>query len=155
MIETTFKKWLTTLLAETFGVVDGSDVYILDSGQAGLLGTIKTIGAETASATPRPEQAPIAAHCGHVLMLLRWFASYEEGQPIEPDWPGSWATRVVDEAGWADLQAELQTNYEAVMGYLRAREEWHDAAVAASMMLLTHCAYHVGEVRQRLLWVTA
>jgi hypothetical protein len=146
-----FKKWLITLLTETFGMApEGSDAYILDSGQAGLLGTIKTISAETASAMPKPGHTPIVAHCDHVLLLLRWFASYEEDQPIEPDWPGSWAVREVDEVAWADLRGEIQAKYEAVMSYLEAREEWHEAAVAASMMLLTHCAYHVGEVRQLL-----
>jgi hypothetical protein len=41
------------------------------------------------------------------------------------------------------------------MERLKVRDDWPEAAVAASMMLLAHCAYHVGEIRQRLLWVTA
>jgi hypothetical protein len=150
-----FTKWLFVLLAETFGVADTPSGYILDTGQSGLLGTINTLSAEVASAAPAPEQATIASHCGHVLFLLQYFAAYERGETPEPDWAGSWATRTVDDAAWQALRQELQTTYDALMARLQARDTWPESGVAASLMLLAHCAYHVGEIRQRLMWVTA
>jgi hypothetical protein len=150
-----FTKWFFLLLAETFGVADTPHGYILDTGQSGLLGTIDSLSAEAASAARGPEHATIASHCGHVLFLLQYFAAYERGETPAADWAGSWATRVVDDAAWQALRQELRTTYDAVMARLQARDDWPEAAIAASLMLLAHCAYHVGEIRQRLLWVTS
>jgi len=60
---------------------------------------------------------------------------------------------VVDDAQWQALQHELQAGYTTLVARLRARETWPDEALGAAMLLLAHCAYHVGEIRQRLLWV--
>jgi hypothetical protein len=38
---------------------------------------------------------------------------------------------------------------------LQARDAWPEPAVAASMILLAHCAYHVGEIRQLLASATS
>ena len=148
-----FTHWFLLLLAEVFGVADTPDGRILDTGQSGLLGTITTLSPEVASAAPTPDQATIASHCGHVLFLLQYFAAYERGETPEADWEGSWATRVVDDAAWLALRQELQTTYDTLIERLNVRDTWPEAAIAASMMLLAHCAYHVGEIRQRLLWV--
>ena len=148
-----FKSWFLLLLAEIFGVADTPDGRILETGRSGLMGTIDALSAEVASAAPAPDQAAIASHCGHVLFLIEYFAGYERGETPEADWEGSWAIRTVDDAAWLALRQELRTTYDTLMERLKAREEWLEAAVAASMMLLAHCAYHVGEIRQRLLWV--
>lgn len=154
MIETaTFTRPFLALLAETFGVGDASAGYILDTGQSGLIGTINTLSAAVASAAHTPDEATIAAHCGHILFLLRFFAAHERGETPEPDWPASWSTRVVDDAEWLALRHELQSTYDALVARLQARAIWPDEAVGAAMMLLAHCAYHVGEIRQRLTWV--
>jgi len=155
MIQTTdFTKWLRILLAETFGVADTADAYFLDSGQSGLLGTINALSAELASAAPTPEQGTIASHSGHVLFLLRLFDAYEHGQTPTPDWEGSWSTRVVDDAAWQALRDDLQAAYDSVMADVQTNDSWPEPRLAAAMMLVAHCAYHVGEVRQRLLWVS-
>ena len=148
-----FTHWFFLLLAETLGVADTPHGRILDNGQSGLLGTINTLSAEVASAAPTPDQATIASHCGHILFLLQYFAAYERGETPEANWAGSWAIRTVDDAAWLALRQELQTTYDNLMERLKVRDTWPEAAVAASMMLLAHCAYHVGEIRQRLLWV--
>jgi hypothetical protein len=145
-----FKKWLLILLAETFGVSDAPNGYILDSGRSGLLGTINMLNAEAASAARAPEHATIAAHCAHILFIVNYFAGYERGETPAADWAGSWSTRVVDDAAWQALRNDLQTSYDTVIARLEARDEWPEAGVAASMILLAHCAYHVGEIRQLL-----
>lgn len=156
MIATTaFTHPFFVLLAETFGVSERSDGYFLDTGQSGLLGTITTLSATVASAARTSEEATIAAHCGHILFLLEFFAAYERGEAPSPDWTSSWTTRVVDEAQWKTLRHELQTSYTSLMARLQARESWPDEALGAAMLLLAHCAYHVGEIRQRLLWVNS
>jgi len=49
----------------------------------------------------------------------------------------------------------LQIAYDTIVARLQVRETWPDEAVGASMMLLAHCAYHVGEIKQRLTWLGA
>ena len=155
MIQTAdFTKWFYILMAEAFGVAETTDAYFLDSSQSGLLGTVHTLSAEVASAGRTPEQSTIASHCAHVLFILRLFDAYEQGQTPEVDWEGSWSTRIVDDAAWRALRGEVQAAYDSVMARLQARDTWPEPAVAASMTLLAHCAYHVGEIRQRLMWVT-
>ena len=145
-----FKKWLVILLAETFGVSDSPHGFMLDDGKAGLLGTINGINAATASSTLKPDRETIASHCGHILFLLRLYDAYEQGQRPEHDWVGSWATHEVDDAAWDTLRTDVQTAYEAVIQHIHARDEWIEPPLSASMILLAHCAYHVGEIKQLL-----
>ncbi|HEU5087628.1 MAG TPA: DinB family protein [Roseiflexaceae bacterium] len=142
-----------TLLAEAFGVTDAEHGYFLDNGQSGLLGTIATLSAERASQRRSADDSSIAAHCGHVLFLLRFFAAFERGEQPDADWPGSWKTQTVNAAEWAQLQQELRDAYQTVVTRMQARTAWPEPAIGACMLLVTHCAYHVGEIRQRLLWV--
>lgn len=151
MIETNdFRKWCAILLAEVFGVADTESGYLLDSGRAGLLGTIDAINAQTAAAARNADNATVASHCGHVLVILDFFLAYGRGETPTPDWPGSWKTRDVDDAAWAALRADLRTRYETLQTWLQHNERWDEAPVAALLILLTHCAYHLGEVRQIL-----
>jgi hypothetical protein len=80
---------LKTLMAETFGVSDSPDNYILESGHAGLMGTINALSAATASAALTADEPTIASHCGHILFLLSFFSAYEPGQTPAADRPGS------------------------------------------------------------------
>lgn len=151
MIESNdFRKWFGILFAEAFGVADTESGYFLDSGRAGLLGTIDQVDAQTASAALKPGNATIASHCGHVLFILHFFTAHSRGETPTADWPGSWTTREVDDAAWATLRGDVRREYETIQRWLQHNERWDEAPVAALMILLTHCAYHVGEVRQLL-----
>ena len=155
-IQTTdFTKWLTTLLTEAFGVSDSPDVYFQDSGTSGLLGTINQLSAETASRTRSPEHVPIASHCGHVLFLLQIYNAFERGERPEIDWESSWKIRDVDDKAWATLRSDLQREYDTMIQGIEANDQWPEQRLAASIMLLTHCAYHLGEIKQLLGWVSA
>ena len=125
----------------------------MDTGQSGLLGAISGLTAGTASTAGSPEEATIAAHCNHILFLLNFFVAYERGETPSPDWAGSWKVREVNDDEWQSLRESLQVAYNEVVTRLRKRDPWPDAAVGPAMLLLVHCAYHVGEIRQRLTWV--
>ena len=155
MIETAhFTQWLRTLLDEIFGVSNSPEGYMLESGHAGLMGTINAISAEAASAALGPEEPTIASQCGHILFLLSFFDAYEQGQTPAPDWEASWSTRVVDEERWVALRGELQTTYDRVVARLTPDSPWPDVRVDSLMMLFGHSAYHVGQIRQLLTIVT-
>jgi hypothetical protein len=53
--------------------------------------------AEAASAGGESAETTIAAHCGHILFLLNFFAAIERGETITPDWESSWAIQVVND----------------------------------------------------------
>jgi hypothetical protein len=147
-----FKNSLLTFFAEIFGVSESEHGFILDDGQSGIVGTLMKLTAAQASAADPAGQATIAGHTGHVLWQLQFFAAHERGENPAPDWAASWSVREVDNAAWDTLRSELRTTYDGVVERLRAREEWHAQVVGASMMLLAHCAYHTGEIRQRMTW---
>jgi hypothetical protein len=142
-----------TFFAEAFGVSDTPAGYFLDSGQSGILATIDGIPAAVAS-VGAGDEVSIAAHCNHILFLLNFFAAIERGEMVEPDWRSSWAVQEVDDAEWQALRDALHAAYNEVISRLQARDSFPDAAVGPAMLLLAHCAYHLGEIRQRLNWVT-
>jgi hypothetical protein len=141
---------LSTLLAEVFGVTDSPESYMLESGHAGLMGTINALSAATASAALTPSEPTIAAHCGHILFLLSFFSAYEQGQTPAADWEGSWTTRLVDEPAWAALRGQLQSTYDIVVARFTPDSPWPEPRVGAAILLLAHCSYHVGQIRQLL-----
>jgi hypothetical protein len=146
-----FKQSLNTLLPEVFGVTDAPHGYILDNGQAGLLGTLDQVDSATASARLRPSNETIASHTNHVLFLVSLHNRFEAGeQPHDIDWAGSWTNQVVDAATWDRLRADLRAAYNTVVGRLEQRSEWPDDGVGAYIMLVAHCAYHLGEIKQIL-----
>lgn len=143
-----FKASLANHLAEAFGVAATPHGFFLDTGQSGLLGTIKQIDAVTAS-TPFPADAEtIAAHCGHVRWLLTFFAAHERGETPPPDWAASWQVQTVDAAAWAALRQEITATYTYLIERLQARTDWHEVAVSAWLMLLAHISYHVGVIHK-------
>jgi hypothetical protein len=145
-----FTKWLTLMLAETFGVSQAPFGFVLDAPHAGLFGTIDTLSAPLVSYSPVPGQPTIAAHCNHMLSALRLFEAYERKQTPEPDWPATWSMHVVDEVDWNTLRRELQEAYHSVVTGLEDHDRWPEPRVAAALILLTHCAYHVGQIKQLL-----
>ena len=145
-----FTKWTSTLLAEAFGVIDSPHGYFMDTGRSGLLATINGLTAEQASMSLRPGHASIAAHCAHVLYLLQLFNAYEAGHHPAADWDSSWTTQTVDGTAWNDLRVALHRAYDLAQTAIQARIDWAEQPFAATMMLLAHCSYHVGEIRQLL-----
>jgi len=143
-----FKKWLLTLLPEIFGATDSEHGYILDNGRAGILGTIDTLDAAAASRAPKSGAETIASHSGHTLYLMELFAAYSNGENPQTDWPGSWKNQIVDQAGWNELRTKLRATYEDILDFVSKREVWDEDVIAASMILLGHCAYHLGEIKQ-------
>jgi len=153
MQPTVFTEPFFTFFAEAFGASPSPSGYFLDTGQSGLLGTINQLTAEAASAGGGSGETTIAAHCGHILFLLNLFAAVERGETTTPDWESSWAIRIVNNEAWQSLRASLQSTYEDIVARLKARNPWPEEAVGPAMLLLVHCAYHVGEIRQRLNWI--
>lgn len=142
--EDDFKGTLKTLLAEAFGVSENPHGYFLDSGQAGFLAILDHVSAEIASQSVRSGNATIAAHCEHVNFIL------DVVRNPEIDWAGSWHLSTVNEQEWQQVRQTLRQRYEALIHAIDTMPEWNSNFVGGAMIILTHCVYHLGEVRQML-----
>jgi hypothetical protein len=83
----------------------------------------------------------------YLQILERDIAGQEVGSV---DWGEIW-DRVsgVTAAEWDDLRARLRAAYDQLRATLHAVDDWaRDDAIGASMAILVHTAYHLGEIRQ-------
>src|SRR3954470_22578478 len=102
-----FKRALLKLLIEVFDGPPGSEAYMLNAGDRGLLGQLEAIGASAASTRPMAGKTTIASHIDHVLygleLLNRW-AGGEANPWADADWNASWQRAVVTEDQWRALR---------------------------------------------------
>jgi hypothetical protein len=145
----TFCQELFHLLEETFDTHHG---FYLDRGTS-LFATLDLIGPHEASIPIGNGCATIAAQVEHVIYYLEVLAGEITGREVDNvDWGEVWS-RVsgVTPAEWNDLKGRLKEAYSGLNATLRGIEDWEqNDAVGASMAILVHTAYHLGEIRQAL-----
>jgi len=146
-----YKKWLLTLIQETFGVALQPAAYFLDSVSSGYFGVLENVGAELASQSLKPGNATVAAHCSHVVFLLQVVEKYLRGEDIKTnreDWEDNWHVTTVSESEWNLIRKSLRDGYDQLISSIEAVENWTEEALADSLIVLVHSAYHLGEIRQ-------
>ncbi|MBL8094060.1 MAG: hypothetical protein JNL73_07805 [Anaerolineales bacterium] len=146
----TYHRTLLQMLAEAFGVSTAPQSFFLDTGTSGYLSVLTNVDAATASRAPKPGNATLAAHCGHVAWIVNTANRMLDGERYPLDWAESWAVNVVDEQAWDALRAQLKASYEGLVQRLGAREVLSDEDVMGSLITLVHVAYHLGEIKQML-----
>jgi hypothetical protein len=142
-----FKKEMLYLLTETFESVHG--IY-LDKGTS-LLETLAGITAAQASKPVGNQCASIAAQVTHVCFYLDVMDRFmQTGQNEKVDWGEVWRTvGEVSPTEWAALQDRLRQAYERASAAFSAYENWEvEYSLAGAIGLITHTAYHLGEIRQ-------
>lgn len=141
---------LFKLLRETFEgpPAEGGSAY-LDKG-AGLFQTLEGVSAETASRSPWPGAATIAAHCYHARYYVDVLHNFLAGRDQTVDWNESWRVTQLDTAEWDSLKGDLRRAYDSLVEMLQSVEEWSDDPVGDSMAIVVHTAYHLGAIRQLL-----
>ena len=142
-------KTLTTLFAE---LVDGAPemAYMLNPGDAGLLGSLDRLSAQAASAQGSGG-ASIAAHVEHVrygLSLMNRWAGGEENPFATADWSAAWHCTTVDDAGWTRLRADLADQAHRWLAALGTPREVARIELNGMIGSIAHLAYHLGAIRQ-------
>ena len=142
---------LALLFAElTDGPPPGA-AYMLNSGDAGLLGSLDRLAAEAASRPSAPGAASIAAHVDHVCYGLELMNRWSDGEANPwktADWTASWRRTTVTESEWAALRVRLRETT------LRWREALQKPRTLSALELngvissVAHLAYHLGAIRQ-------
>jgi hypothetical protein len=149
ILQESFSKELLDILEETFETHHG--IY-LDKGTS-LFTTLDQTSAGEASIPVGNRCATVAAQVEHVIFYLEVVERSMAGQDVgKPDWGEIWSrVGAVTGAEWDELRARLKATYGRLSQLLRGIENWkHNDAIADSMAIVVHTAYHLGEIRQAL-----
>jgi len=144
-----FKKELFDLFEETFEQVQG--IY-LDGGTS-FFETLETISAEEASRPVSAKCASIAAQVEHVRFYLRVLLEgcLQKKTIGKIDWEESWHLKKVTAGEWEALKQELRETHQSVLTAMKNLDTWEgEDDIGASLAILAHTAYHLGEIRQAL-----
>jgi hypothetical protein len=151
--DSVFLRALIKILTEIFDGPPGNEAFLLNPGDPGLLGTLDSIDAKTASVHAIPGRSTIAAHTDHLLygisLLNRWSAG--EANPwASADWEASWRRTEVNEEQWRALRDTLRREAELWRKHAAGRTEWIDITAAGAISSAAHTAYHFGAIRQMI-----
>ena len=127
----------------------GTDAYFLNPGDRGLIASLDTLSAETASARPGGRSS-VASHVDHVrygLSLLNRFVQGED--PFgDANWAESWTRQNVTGDQWKTLRAELAREARAWVEAMKSPPAWDEIGLAGAVGSIPHMAYHLGAIRQ-------
>lgn len=144
-----FIKACLVMLEETFDNVVG--IY-LDKGTA-LFETLAGISAEEASIPVGGKCATLAAQVKHVAFYLDVVdKSVKDPNYLPVDWTEIWKNvNVVNETEWQLIQDELRHNYLRIQELIKSTPAWSsEREIGGAIGVITHTAYHLGEIRQAL-----
>ena len=141
---------LTTLFAELVNGAPRQGTYMLNPGDAGLLGSLDRLSAEAAS-TSSEGGATIAAHAEHLrygLSLMNRWAGGEPNPFATADWTAAWKTTSVSDDEWAELRAGLREEAQRWLQALGTPREVQPIELNGVVSSIAHLAYHLGAIRQ-------
>ena len=144
-----FAKALIMLLDETFEQVHG---FYLDKGTS-LFETLAGITSEQASISVCGKWASLAAQVKHIAFYLDVLEkSVRESNFAPVDWDEIWCTvSQVDTEQWQAVQAELRSSYARIQELVKTTTDWpSEREIGGAIALITHTAYHLGEIRQAM-----
>jgi len=148
-IKDIFSNDLLDIFEETFDIHHG--VY-LDKGTS-LFETLDMINEIEASIPIGNKCATIAAQVEHVIFYLEVLQQVIDGLEVgKADWDEIWSqVGEVSAEEWIEIKSRLRIKYEELKVKLQGIEDWEqNDAIGASMAIVVHTAYHLGEIRQAL-----
>ena len=140
---------LTTLLDELLHGPPASAAYMLNGGDAGLLGSLEHVSAEEASRALR-DGATVAAHADHLRYGLSLMNRWADGEDpfANADWSASWRVTSVSEAQWRELRTSLASEAHRWRKALAGDRSLDETALNIVLASIAHLAYHLGAIRQ-------
>lgn len=134
-------------------LVDGARAdfnYMLNRGDAGLLGSLDRLSATDASRSSEGG-ATIAAHVEHLrygLSLMNRWAGGEEDPWSGADWRAAWRTTAVTDEQWRSLRESLAAECRQWLDALGEPREVTKPELRGVIGSIAHLAYHLGAIRQ-------
>jgi hypothetical protein len=144
---------IASLFTEAYeGPRDGSAYWFSDGENGdGVLGTLSSISATEASASPDGSGragSTIAAHAEHLRWSLAFSNALARGEQPEADWEQSWKVLTVDTGEWDRLRDALGREYRALLQEIEGRSGLPEFLVTPGIAIVAHAAYHLGAIRQ-------
>ena len=140
---------LTTLFGELIDGAPGTEAYIINRGDAGLLRSLDKLSA-TAASKLTPNGTSIAAHVEHVRyglsLMNRWAAG--ENPFDDADWRASWRKKRVSAVEWKELRDRFGDEAHRWLEAMRKPREIDQVELNGLVASIAHLAYHVGAIRQ-------
>jgi hypothetical protein len=140
---------LAHILREVLNGPPGSDAWLLNRDDRGLLASLAQLSASEASQT-NAAGSSIAAHAEHLRyglsLMNRWMAG-EDGFATA-DWAAAWRRPRVSDAKWATLLQDLGEESRQWLAAVAAPARWDDATIKGIIASTAHLAYHLGAIRQ-------
>ncbi|HEX4469361.1 MAG TPA: hypothetical protein VH080_07485 [Gemmatimonadaceae bacterium] len=150
MNDTSIAATLATLFGELINGAPRDPSYMLNTGDAGLLGSLDKISASDASRI-HAGGASIAAHVDHLrygLSLMNQWRSGVANPWARADWTMSWRKTSVSNDEWKQLRTGLRDETHQWLDTLGAARELDETQLTYMMASIAHLAYHLGAIRQ-------
>ena len=142
---------LTRMLREAFEGPPGPWSYFTDTSPgSGVFGTISGLSAAEASQVGGPGGTTIAGHVHHLSSSIALSTRGLRGESTARDRTRSWTVSAVDAVAWTALRARLRDEYERLLVTVASHALWDEDALGVAIGAITHTAYHLGAIRQRL-----
>lgn len=149
-----FQEAIGRILAEVMEGPPGTEGFLLNPGDRGLVGTLDGIDERLASRRTRDGRASIAAHVDHVVygfsLLNRWAAG-EPNPWATADWEASWQRNTVTAEEWHALRDRLRREAMAWRTAMATGKfAWDSVTAAGAVSSAAHAAYHMAAIRHRV-----
>ena len=141
---------LRTLLTELIDGPPGTECYMLNPGDRGLLRSLDDLSAAAASARPGG-RASIASHVDHLrygLSLMNRWQGGEANPWADADWTASWKRQVVSDDEWVALRQDLGTQARKWQRAIAQANDLEGVELNGAIGSIAHLAYHFGAIRQ-------
>ena len=141
---------LDRLFSELVNGASKSGAFILNSGDAGMLGSLEKISAADASRSANGG-ATLAAHVQHVrygLSLMNRWANGGGNPFADATWDEAWKLSTVDAAEWDEIRQGLRQETADWLQALKTPREVADVELSGMIGSIAHLAYHLGAIRQ-------
>ena len=139
---------LVTLLSEALYGPRG-DAFFLNPGDRGLLASLDTLSAETASARPGGRSS-VASHVEHLRYGLDLLNREAKGERLSAvaNWADAWTRQTVTEDQWRKLRTDLAREAQAWLEVMKHPPVWDDVGLGSAVGSIPHLTYHLGAIRQ-------
>jgi hypothetical protein len=141
---------LAYLFAELVDGASPAGAFILNSGDVGLLQSLRKLTAADASRSVN-DGATIAAHAQHLrygLSLMNQWATAGGNPFANAKWDEAWKTSAVDAAAWEEIRNGLQDEAHRWLQALNTPRDVTGIELSGMMGSIAHLAYHLGAIRQ-------
>ena len=145
MSNETWKKHIVNAINEAY---DGTGGIYLDSG-TNLLAELGALNGTQASTVLPGAGNSVANQVRHLLTTVRMHEpQFNGGDYPELDWGADWSEIDLSDPEWQELVKTFAATRETLIGWVTSPTvEENDDYVGAALMVATHHAYHVGQIR--------